>query len=143
MGSVMNEMECPQCRGIMFCDYYYKTNEEYRFCKRCGRVENWTLVRNNDGKIVLKNDNWEYNHIRKKGYGVLRIAGTDGFAQLSALSQKVKNKDVRKFFEVLKEEWVDKADCYLMKWDETTKSVIPIYGNLPPDYSDEYGGEAE
>ena len=37
MGSVQSYDECPNCKfEYAIYDYYYKSNEEYVFCERCG-----------------------------------------------------------------------------------------------------------
>ncbi len=137
MGSVQSEMKCPQCGGNMFTDYYYKTDEEYRFCTCCGKYESWTLVRNDDGKVVLKkNGKAKYTHINRKGYGCARIAFSDGVSQVHHFSSPVRKKDKDEFFRILDSKGIDKEKSYLLKWDEGSKTVVPIYGQIPK-YEDE------
>ena len=132
MGSVQSEMKCPQCGGYMFTDYYYKTDEEYRFCTCCGKYESWTVIRDNAGKAVLKkNGKAKYKHISRKGYGCARIAFDDGISQVHHFSRPLRKKDKDEFFRILGSEGIDKGESYLLKWDEKSKTVIPIHGQIP------------
>lgn len=36
MGSIMSEIECPNCGLDAVEDYYYKTGEQYVICQKCG-----------------------------------------------------------------------------------------------------------
>ena len=132
MGSVQSEMKCPQCGGNMFTDYLYKTNEEYRFCPCCGKYESWTLVRDDGGKVALKkNGKAKYTHINRKGYGCAHIAFLDGTSQVHHFFRPIRKKDKDEFFRILDSEGIDKEKSYLVKWDEVSKSVVPIHGQIP------------
>lgn len=131
MGSVQSEIKCPQCGGSMLIDYYYKTDEEYRFCSFCGKYESWVVVRNADGKAVIKkNGKVKYKHINAKGYGCAHIAFTNGVSQNSSLSRPIRRKDKDEFVRLLNSEDIDKEKSYLSKWDKKTKSVVAIYGHI-------------
>lgn len=132
MGSVLSEMKCPQCGGVMITDYYYKTAEEYRFCNSCGKYESWTVIRDAEGKAVLKkNGKVKFKHINHKGYGCAHIAFTNGVSQNSYFSSPIRKKDENEFLRILDSKGVDKERSCLLKWDEKTKTVIPIYGQIP------------
>ncbi len=132
MGSVISETKCPQCGGTMFIDYYYKTDEEYRFCNCCSKYESWTVIRDAEGKAVLKkNGKAKYKHINHKGYGCAHIAFTDGVSQNSSFSGPIRKKDKDEFLRILDSEGIDKERSCLLKWDEKTKTVVPIYGQIP------------
>ena len=36
MGSVIDYIECPNCKQEAFSDFYYKTGEDYINCGSCG-----------------------------------------------------------------------------------------------------------
>ena len=132
MGSVISEMKCPQCGGGMTIDYYYKTDEEYRFCSSCGKTENWTIIRDANGKAVLKkNGKAKYKHIRHKGYGCVHIAFMDGVSQISSFSNPIRKKDKDEFLRIMDSEGINRERSCLLKWDEKTKTVVPIYGQIP------------
>jgi len=57
MGSVIEHIECPNCKGEAVSDFYYKTGEEYIFCTQCGYQHNFYYERNEDGSYKLKDTN--------------------------------------------------------------------------------------
>jgi len=60
MGSVIDYIECPNCKQEAFSDFYYKTGEEYLNCNNCGYHYSQSYKRDENGKFVTKdgtNDN--------------------------------------------------------------------------------------
>jgi Zn ribbon nucleic-acid-binding protein len=51
MGSVIDYIECPNCKHEAFSDFYYKTGEEYVNCNNCGFHYSATYKRNDEGKF--------------------------------------------------------------------------------------------
>ena len=54
MGSVIDYIECPNCKQEAFSDFYYKTGEDYINCGNCGYHYAQTLKRDEDGKFVTE-----------------------------------------------------------------------------------------
>lgn len=132
MGSVQSEMVCPQCGGAMITDYYYKTDEEYRFCDCCGKYESWVIVRDQDGKAVRKkNGKFKFKHTNLKGYGCACIVTKQQGSTGTFFNKPIRKKDKDEFFRLLNSEDVDKANCYFTQWDDSTQKVISIYGQIP------------
>lgn len=72
MGSVIDYIECPNCKTEAYNEFYYKTGEEYVNCNNCGYHYSAT-IKNRDKKIVdLTEDDWEINEL-KKPYGSYRV----------------------------------------------------------------------
>ena len=44
MGSVLDFIECPNCKHEASDDFYYKTGEEYIFCQNCGYHRSATII---------------------------------------------------------------------------------------------------
>jgi len=65
MGSVLDTMECPRCKGEATTDFYYKTGEEYVFCPSCGYRRECTYLRDENGNLVTKDgtDNYEFKNL--------------------------------------------------------------------------------
>jgi len=61
MGSVIDWIECPNCKQEAFSDFYYKTGEEYISCNNCGYHYSQSYKRDDDGKFVTK-DGTDDNH---------------------------------------------------------------------------------
>jgi len=79
MGSVIDYIECPNCKTEAYSDFYYKTGEEYINCNNCGYHYSAT-IKNRDKKLTeLTEDDWEINEL-KNPYGAFRykMAGEIG-----------------------------------------------------------------
>jgi hypothetical protein len=61
MGSVIDWIECPNCKQEAFSDFYYKTGEEYISCNNCGYHYSQSYKRDDEGKFVTK-DGTDDNH---------------------------------------------------------------------------------
>jgi len=72
MGSVISDIECPNCGQEAYNDYYYKTGEEYINCNNCGYHYSAT-IKNRDKRLdELTDDDWEIIEI-KNPYASFRI----------------------------------------------------------------------
>ncbi len=132
MGSVMGEIECPQCGGIMLTDYYYMTDEEYMFCMCCGKSESWTVVCNEQGKAVIKkNGKAKYKHKRRKVYGCIEVVSKKGGASYYPAKNRCRKKDIIEFNKFLESDEVDTEKSYFTIWNEEKKKLVPIYGKVP------------
>lgn len=61
MGSVLSEIDCPNCGRTAIEDYYYKTDEIYIFCQSCGYNKSSTLKRDDNGNVIKDEDGrWIY-----------------------------------------------------------------------------------
>lgn len=79
MGSVIDYIECPNCKTEAYSDFYYKTGEEYVSCNNCGYHYSAT-IKNRDKKLTeLTESDWEITEL-KNPYGSFRykIAGDIG-----------------------------------------------------------------
>lgn len=132
MGSVMDWIECPQCGGSMFTDYYYKSSEEYWMCKRCGKHGKVELVRNENGEVIFDaNGKVDYKTEDVDGFGCAKIAITGHGASFSCFNKPITEEAKKAFFEALEEENVDKEHSYLSFWNEETQKVEMLYGEDP------------
>lgn len=72
MGSVINDIECPNCGREAYNDFYYKTGEEYTVCNNCGYHYSAT-IKNRDKRLdELTDDDWEIIEI-KNPYASFRL----------------------------------------------------------------------
>ena len=56
MGSVLDYIECPHCKGEASTDFYYKTGEEYITCTNCGYYYHYQMI--DRSKSVWDENNW-------------------------------------------------------------------------------------
>ena len=81
MGSVIDNIECPNCKQEAFSDFYYKTGEEYIGCNNCGYHRSAFYKRDENGKLVTEDgtDNYKFENLimefseLKNPYGSYRI----------------------------------------------------------------------
>ena len=72
MGSVLNYIECPNCKQEASDDFYYKTGEEYINCGNCGYHRSATII-NRDKKLSeLTEEDWKVEEL-KNPYGAYRL----------------------------------------------------------------------
>lgn len=72
MGSVLDFIECPNCKHEAFDDFYYKTGEEYIGCNNCGYHKSATIINRDKLLTELTEEDWEVVEI-KEPYGAFRI----------------------------------------------------------------------
>ena len=72
MGSVIDYIECPNCKQEAWMDFYYKTGEEYVNCNNCGYHKSITII-NRDKKLSeLIQEDWKIDEL-KNPYGAYRL----------------------------------------------------------------------
>jgi Zn ribbon nucleic-acid-binding protein len=105
MGSVIDYIECPNCKEEAFSDYYYKTGEEYINCSSCGYHYSYIIKRDDEGKMIKIDESKEFaidNVVReekelKEPYGAYRIKQYDSVAtQCGSLSNESEYNDLVK-----------------------------------------------
>ena len=81
MGSVIDNIECPNCKHEAFSDFYYKTGEEYINCNNCGYHRSAFYKRGEDGKFITNDgtENYTFDNLiceikeLKNPYGAYRL----------------------------------------------------------------------
>lgn len=76
MGSVIDYIECPNCKHEAYDDFYYKTGEEYINCNNCGFHYSATIINREKPLNELTKEDWEIKEI-KDPYGSFRIKHYD------------------------------------------------------------------
>jgi len=72
MASVIDYIECPNCKQEAYSDFYYKTGEEYINCSNCGYHYSATII-NRDKKLSeLTEADWNIEEL-KNPYGAYRL----------------------------------------------------------------------
>ena len=138
MGSVMDWIECPQCGGSMFTDYYYKSCEEYWVCKRCGKHGKVELVRDDERNVVFDKDGKpKYCEEDVAGFGCAKIAIKGHGSSVSCFNKPITEEEKQAFFKMLEYEKVDKEQSYLSSWNAETQKLEMIYGREPKLYGED------
>jgi len=109
MGSVIEYIECPNCKQEAYSDFYYRTGEEYVNCSNCGYHYSATII-NRDKKLTeLTEDDWAINEL-KDPYGAYKIKMYEGIGytcgslknkkQLNELKKQCEQDDTIEYLQV-------------------------------------------
>jgi len=79
MGSVIETIQCPNCKQEAFIEYYYKTGEEYANCSSCGYHRSVVIVARDKKMSELTENDWEVIEL-KHPYGAYKIKLYDAVA---------------------------------------------------------------
>ena len=79
MGSVIDYIECPNCKQEAYSDFYYKTGEEYVNCQNCGYHHSATIINRDKLLNELTDEDWKVVEL-KNPYGAYRIKHYDSVA---------------------------------------------------------------
>ena len=137
MSSVLDSEKCEHCGGIVSTEYNCRTNENYKFCNRCGFIENYVIVRDEDGEPVLDKDGlMEFKTESLPGFGCLAFYKKGGIGVIYPLDKPYDESARQAFFAELNNPQLDPDRCYFTRWDFDTKQVVSVYGNIPPTYDE-------
>ena len=129
MGSVMSDTECPFCKfEFAFCDYYYKTGEEYIYCDRCGSSVRIEIVNRPDEAYP---DDWKPRFERteeKKQHSFKLGENEEGIKSCGGLVKK----DLKEFIKFVKDSPHIKYAFYTYKYGGEWFSKNIITGEKKP-----------
>ena len=72
MGSVIDYIECPNCKTEAMSDFYYKTGEEYINCSNCGYHRSATIINRDKNLNELTESDWNIKEL-KNPFGAYRL----------------------------------------------------------------------
>ena len=72
MGSVIDYIECPNCKHEASDDFYYKTGEEYINCNNCGYHRSATIINRDKNLNELTESDWNIEEL-KNPFGAYRL----------------------------------------------------------------------
>lgn len=77
MGSVIDNIECPNCKNEdTYNEFWYKTGEESIFCSKCGYSKK-AFIKNRDKKLdELTDEDWDIAEVSNP-YGAFKICNKD------------------------------------------------------------------
>lgn len=64
MGSVIDYIECPNCKSEMTSEFYYKTGEECNSCTECGYFYSAEIKNRNKKLNELTEEDWRINECK-------------------------------------------------------------------------------
>lgn len=72
MGSVIDYIECTNCKTEAMSDFYYKTGEEYINCNNCGYHRSATIINRDKNLNELTDSDWNIEEL-KNPFGAYRL----------------------------------------------------------------------
>jgi len=138
MGSVQNQIECPNCKNEAFEDYNYRTGEEYMSCSSCGYHKSFYYERDESGKFILIDETKEadFGNIKIKEviienpFGSYTIENFNGVRQTGSFENE---KDYEGFKvtikEILQKDKSEIAQVNVSRFIEGEIKVEEIYSN--------------
>jgi Zn ribbon nucleic-acid-binding protein len=108
MGSVIDTIECPNCKQEAIIDFYYKSGEEITICSHCGYYKSITIKNREKNLNELTDDDWEVKEISNP-YGSYRLKSKEGIAtQLGILTSEEEFNELKS---AVMEGWDDIDFC--------------------------------
>lgn len=117
MASIGFAIECPHCGRSAFEDNYYKTDETYIVCYRCGYNYSRTIKHES-------NDQVDYKEVEHKGHGVVLIAKKDGSRNLTMLNSSMSEDMIESYKEKLSEEDIDLKSSQFVIYENGVFKVL-------------------
>jgi hypothetical protein len=123
VGSNIYALKCPCCGRSAFEDFYYKTDEQYTFCMRCGYYYTKT-IENYTAKAI------EYTEEKNDGHGVFILENKDGSRKKMMFDCKITDEQ----FETCKASFmgdkVNQEKSYLVTYED---GIFTILLGEPPE----------
>ena len=117
MGSILYAVKCPCCERSAIEDYYYKTEEKYTFCLRCGF--NYTkIIKSHTDKSI------EYTEETNEGHGVFILLKKDGSRESMMLNRSITDQDIEEYESSYMKEEVNQQESYLVSFKEGIFSIL-------------------
>lgn len=119
----MYAIECPCCGRSAIEDFYYKTDEKYTFCPRCGYNYSKTMTTYTDKGM-------EYTEEKNDGHGVFVLTNKDGSRKNTLLDSPISDEILVEYKESLKADHVNIEKSYLVIHKN---GVFNVLAGHPPD----------
>ena len=99
MGSVLDYIECPNCKHEASDDFYYKTGEEYINCNNCGYHRSATIINRDKNLNELTESDWNIKEL-KNPFGAYRLKVYHSVAtQCGSLENETQYNELKKNIE--------------------------------------------
>ena len=99
MGSVIDYIECVNCKTEAMSDFYYKTGEEYINCSNCGYHRSATIINRDKNLNELTDSDWNIEEL-KNPFGAYRLKVYHSVAtQCGSLENETQYNELKKNIE--------------------------------------------
>ena len=125
MASNMYAVKCLCCGRSAFEDFYYKTDEQYTFCMRCGYYYAKTIKKSTMDTI-------EYKEEKSGGHGIFILENKDGSREKVSLNRSLTNEQLIELKNALRGENVNGEKSYLVTYENGIFTIL--FGNPPENF---------
>ena len=138
MGSVQQQIDCPNCKNEAFEDFNYKTGEEYMSCSSCGYHKSFYYERDDSGKFVLIDETKEADFgnfkikevIIDKPFGSYSIEKSNRFRQVGSFETEQEYEGFKiTIKEMLQKDKSEIAEVKVSRFIDGEIKVEEIYSN--------------
>lgn len=119
----MYAIKCPCCGRSAFVDDYYKTDEKYIFCRRCGYYYTKTIDKYTENTI-------EYKEEKSEGHGMFVLENKDGSREKVILNCSLTVAQSEELKSLHMGGNVNQEKSYLVSFENGVFTIL--FGN-PPD----------
>ncbi|MBT2690624.1 hypothetical protein J7I93_20930 [Bacillus sp. ISL-47] len=125
MASILYAIECPCCGRSAFEDDYYKTDEKFIFCLRCGFNYTKTIEK-------YTKDNIEYKEEKIEGHGIFILVNKDGSQEKIILNSSLTNELLEELKAKVNDNNVNQEKSYLISHENEVFTIL--FGNPPENF---------
>ncbi|MBM7650922.1 hypothetical protein [Neobacillus cucumis] len=125
MASNMYALKCPCCGRSAIEDYYYKTDEKYTFCLRCGYYYTKTIE-------SYKANDVEYKEEKNDGHGVFILTDKNGSRKKMMLNGRLSDAQIEEYKASFMDGIVDQKKSYLVSYENGVFKIL--LGNPPENF---------
>lgn len=134
MGSIIDYIECPNCKEEAYNEFYYKSGEEFVFCDHCGYKRSAEII--NREKGIDDEINWEYSELVNP-YGAYKLKTYNSIYHQSG-SFATKYEYDYFISEISKEVEIEFASVSQLVGDKVVETIII---NNPSNEFDSWDGD--
>ncbi|MDN3956719.1 hypothetical protein [Sporolactobacillus laevolacticus] len=124
MASLIYAQKCPSCGRSAIIDDYYKTDEKYIYCLRCGYNYSKRIERYTDKGIDYKEEQYD-------GHGVFILVNKDGNRK-NMLLNEVTDEHLVEYRAQFDDDNVDQEKSYLVFFKDGVFTIL--HGNPPENF---------
>lgn len=125
MGSIIYATKCKNCGRSAIEDNYYKTDEFYTYCMRCGHYYEKTIE-------SYTKDNVKYKEVNSNGHGIFVLAKKDGTRERTLLDTILTDEQLADLKAKYFGDSVDQEKSYLVTFIDG--KFTTLLGNPPENF---------
>ena len=127
MTSVLDVVDCAQCKGRAFYEFQTRTLIATTFCPRCGYREETHALRKRKTKTGDRID----RTIKRQGHGAYLLKHRNGVSEIGALQRPLTAPTLARFKPDLKQPGMDAKQSFLTSWNPKRRRIEMMVGRFP------------